>query len=157
MLWSSCSSGGRAAELIVRSTIPAAARIKRPKLAGGSLLRPGPRRPHSSRWTSCIVTCRSIDPNLLQLSLDKYILSIYTLDMKKAKLFKNGESQAVRLPKEFRFRGTEVFIKRQGSAVVLLPEDASWDILIESTKHFTNDFMRERNQPPLQNRKGFDE
>lgn len=77
--------------------------------------------------------------------------------MKKAKLFKNGESQAVRLPKEFRFPGKEVFIKRQGSAVVLLPEDTSWDILIESTKHFTDDFMRERNQPPLQKREGFDQ
>ena len=39
--------------------------------------------------------------------------------MKTAKLFKNGESQAVRLPKEFRFAGEEVFIKRVGSAVVL--------------------------------------
>ena len=42
--------------------------------------------------------------------------------MKVAKLFKNGESQAVRLPKEFRFAGDEVFIKRVGSAVVLSAE-----------------------------------
>ncbi|MDA3951359.1 MAG: type II toxin-antitoxin system VapB family antitoxin [Spirochaeta sp.] len=77
--------------------------------------------------------------------------------MRKAKLFKNGESQAVRLPKEFRFQGTEVYIKRQGNVVVLIPEQDSWDTLIESTKHFTDDFMAERNQPPVQQREGFDQ
>ncbi len=77
--------------------------------------------------------------------------------MRKAKLFKNGESQAVRLPKEFRFRGKEVYIKRQGNIVVLIPEQDSWDTLIESTKHFTDDFMAERNQPPVQQREGFDQ
>ena len=77
--------------------------------------------------------------------------------MRKAKLFKNGESQAVRLPKEFRFRGKEVYIKRQGNVVVLIPEQDSWDTLIESTKHFTDDFMAERNQPPVQQREGFDQ
>jgi antitoxin VapB len=41
--------------------------------------------------------------------------------MATAKLFKNGRSQAVRLPKEFRFRGTEVRIRREGDAVVLEP------------------------------------
>ena len=77
--------------------------------------------------------------------------------MRKAKLFKNGESQAVRLPKEFRFQGKEVYIKRQGNVVVLIPEQDSWDTLIESTKHFTDDFMAERNQPPVQQRESFDQ
>jgi antitoxin VapB len=67
--------------------------------------------------------------------------------MKTAKLFKNGESQAVRLPKEFRFAGDEVFIKRVGSAVVLLPKAKSWDTLIESLAKFPADFMRDREQP----------
>ena len=52
--------------------------------------------------------------------------------MKTAKLFKNGDSQAVRLPREFRFAGKEVLIKRVGSAVVLLPKAKSWDTLVES-------------------------
>lgn len=43
--------------------------------------------------------------------------------MHTAKLFWNGQSQAVQLPKEFRFSGTQVFIKRVGNAVVLFPED----------------------------------
>ena len=47
--------------------------------------------------------------------------------MKTAKLFRNGQSQAVRLPKEFRFDGDEVFIKKSGSAVVLIPRVNSWD------------------------------
>ena len=67
--------------------------------------------------------------------------------MKTAKLFKNGDSQAVRLPKEFRFAGDEVFIKRVGSAVVLLPKAKSWDTLVGSLKKFPPDFMNEREQP----------
>ncbi len=41
--------------------------------------------------------------------------------MQVAKLFANGRSQAVRLPKEFRFEGNEVLIEKQGDAVVLRP------------------------------------
>jgi antitoxin VapB len=67
--------------------------------------------------------------------------------MKTAKLFKNGESQAVRLPKEFRFQGEEVFIKRAGSAVVLFPKAKSWDVLLESLDRFPADFMDDREQP----------
>jgi antitoxin VapB len=72
--------------------------------------------------------------------------------MKTAKLFKNGESQAVRLPKEFRFAGEEVFIKRMGNAVVLLPKSKSWDSLLASLPKFSADFMSEREQPPEQDR-----
>ena len=68
--------------------------------------------------------------------------------MKTAKLFKNGDSQAVRLPKEFRFTGDEVLIKRVGSAVVLLPKAKSWDTLLESLDKFPADFMTDREQPP---------
>lgn len=67
--------------------------------------------------------------------------------MKTARLFKNGESQAVRLPKEFRFQGEEVFIKRAGNAVVLFPTARSWDVLLESLDHFPADFMSDREQP----------
>lgn len=47
--------------------------------------------------------------------------------MERAKVFQAVRSQAVRLPKEFRFNGTEVFIKRVGNAIVLLPKDDVWD------------------------------
>ena len=43
--------------------------------------------------------------------------------MATAKLFQNGHSQAVRLPKEYRFEGTEVLVHREGDAVILRPVD----------------------------------
>lgn len=67
--------------------------------------------------------------------------------MKTAKLFKNGNSQAVRLPKEFRLPGTEVWISKSGSAVVLRPMDASWESMLAARSRFTRDFMRQQDQP----------
>lgn len=72
--------------------------------------------------------------------------------METAKLFQNGKSQAVRLPKEFRFGSDRVYIKRVGNAVILLPYKSSWDTLLESLTHFSGDFMSERRQPPTQDR-----
>lgn len=72
--------------------------------------------------------------------------------MKTAKLFQNGQSQAVRLPKEFRFEGEEVYIKRSGNAVVLIPANHSWDALLGSLDQFSDDFMADRQQPAQQNR-----
>lgn len=72
--------------------------------------------------------------------------------MKTAKLFQNGQSQAVRLPKEFRFEGEEVFIKKSGNVVVLIPMAHSWDSLLGSLDKFTPDFMSERDQPQQQAR-----
>lgn len=67
--------------------------------------------------------------------------------MKTAKLFKNGQSQAVRLPKEFRMQGTEVYIKKQGEAIILLPKEKSWKPLFDSLDHFEKNLKIERNQP----------
>lgn len=70
--------------------------------------------------------------------------------MKTAKLFQNGQSQAVRLPKEFRFKGDEVYIKKMGNAVVLIPIKNSWQSLFESLHKFSDDFMNSREQPKKQ-------
>ena len=67
--------------------------------------------------------------------------------MKTAKLFINGRGQAVCLPKEFRFEGDEVYVKRVGNAVVLLPRRDSWLGLYESLGRFSEDFMEARKQP----------
>ena len=67
--------------------------------------------------------------------------------MKHAKLYKNRQSQAVRLPKEFRMTGSEVYIKKQGEAIVLLPKEMTWKPLFDSLNHFAKDFKIERNQP----------
>jgi antitoxin VapB len=69
-----------------------------------------------------------------------------------AKIFRNGKSQAVRLPKAFRFKGDRVHIKRMGEAVVLLPYQSAWSVLFESLTMFSDDFMVARNQPPIQKR-----
>jgi len=70
--------------------------------------------------------------------------------MKRAKLFRNGQSQAVRLPREFQFEGTEVMVKRAGNYVVLIPMKNSWDGLIQSLDMFSADFMLDREQPNAQ-------
>lgn len=72
--------------------------------------------------------------------------------MKTAKLFQNGQSQAVRLPKEFRFEGDEVFIKKVGNATVLLPIQDPWQPLLDSLNKFSPDFMEDRQQPTQQDR-----
>lgn len=75
--------------------------------------------------------------------------------MKTAKLFQNGQSQAVRLPKEFRFDDSEVFIKKTGNIVQLIPRTDSWNSLFGSLKKFSSDFMVERVQPELDKRETF--
>jgi antitoxin VapB len=74
--------------------------------------------------------------------------------METAKLFQNGQSQAVRLPKEYRFQGDQVYIKRLGDAVILLPYRDPWDTLVASLDLFSDDFMDEREQPAQQEREG---
>ncbi len=67
--------------------------------------------------------------------------------MDTAKIFTNGRSQAVRLPKEFRFDTNEVGIHKIGDVVVLYPTDSGWSPLLEASGQFTDDFMADRNQP----------
>jgi antitoxin VapB len=72
--------------------------------------------------------------------------------MKIAKLFKNGQSQAVRLPREFRFEGDFVYVKKSGNAVILIPAQGAWGALVDSLAKFSDDFMTERSQPRAQKR-----
>lgn len=72
--------------------------------------------------------------------------------MQTARLFASGRSQAVRLPKEFRFEGTEVAIKRIGKGVLLYPIDDPWSILEEALCEFEPGFSIDRQQPPEQER-----
>lgn len=66
--------------------------------------------------------------------------------METAKIFQNGRSQAVRLPKEYRFKGKEVFIHREGSKIILSEQPESWDEFFLSKKKPTPDFMQRREQ-----------
>ena len=73
--------------------------------------------------------------------------------MDTAKIFMTGRSQAVRLPKEYRFAGDEVFIKRVGDAVVLMPRQLSWDTLFASLEQFEPGFKLQREQPRMQQKR----
>ena len=79
--------------------------------------------------------------------------------MQTAKLFRNGRSQAVRLPKEYRFVGNEVFIKKTDEGILLIPKDSSiWDLWETNLLKHKELFMTERNQPSEpQKRGGLDE
>lgn len=68
--------------------------------------------------------------------------------MDTAKLFQNGQSQAVRLPKAYRFKGDRVAIKKIGSAVVLLPLDNPWQVMEEGLNEFSDDFMSDGREGP---------
>ena len=72
--------------------------------------------------------------------------------MDTATLFMNGGSQAVRLPKKFRFEGTRVVIKKVGSSLILTPYEDIWRSFEEGLAMFPDDFMEDRNQPEMQER-----
>ena len=76
--------------------------------------------------------------------------------METAKIFQNGSSQAVRLPKAFRIPGKEVKIYKKGNLVILEPIEMTWDSLFQSLGEFPEDFMKDgRNQPAMQQREAF--
>ena len=61
----------------------------------------------------------------------------------RAKLFENGRSQAVRLPKEYRFEGTEVRINKIGDIIILVPIKSKWDSFMKAVDMFSDDFLEE--------------
>jgi antitoxin VapB len=64
------------------------------------------------------------------------------LFMLTAKLFTNGSSQAVRLPKEYRFAGTEVYAQKIGDTVMLVPKEKAWETFMEGVNGFTDDYFK---------------
>ena len=71
---------------------------------------------------------------------------------KTAKLFINGNSQAVHLPQEFRFEGKEVYIRKEGDCVILSPKRRSWREFFENTLLASPDFMETRDDQLPQER-----
>jgi antitoxin VapB len=64
-------------------------------------------------------------------------------DMMTAKVFENGRSQAVRLPKEYRFDTDEVVINRIGDVVMLMPKSDKWNSFMKAIDLFSDDFMED--------------
>ena len=69
-----------------------------------------------------------------------------------AKLFKKGQSQAVRLPKGCRFKGKEVYVNRIGDIVIIMPKSNPWAGFVRGLEGFSSDFCAEREQPEQQER-----
>ena len=72
--------------------------------------------------------------------------------MQTAKVFISGRSQAVRLPKQFRFSGNDVFVNKIGKIVILIPKDDPWASLASSLDQFSDDYMEKRDQAPSDSR-----
>lgn len=76
--------------------------------------------------------------------------------MMTAKVFENGRSQAVRLPKECRFNTDEVAVNRIGDIVLLMPKTNKWSSFIQAIDMFSEDFMEDdRNAGNEQEREEF--
>ena len=63
------------------------------------------------------------------------------IDVGTAKVFFSGNSQAVRLPKEYRIQGLEVGIRRIGKVAILFPINQEWEIFLNGLNGFTDDFL----------------
>ncbi len=70
--------------------------------------------------------------------------------MYNAKVFTNGRSQAVRLPKECRFDSDEVMVNKIGDVVILMPKTTKWESFIEALDMFSEDFMKEPRAQEIQ-------
>ena len=78
--------------------------------------------------------------------------------MKRTKVFKSGNSLAVRLPKEFAVKEKELCITKVGNRILLFPPEKKWDVIfeeLESIKELCSDFLEDRNQPEPQERELF--
>lgn len=72
--------------------------------------------------------------------------------MQSAKIFQNGQSQALRIPKEFRFEKKEVYLRKFGDLVIISPEKNQWKAFLEGLDEFAEEILPDRCQPPIENR-----
>ena len=71
--------------------------------------------------------------------------------MDTAKVFENGRSQAVRLPKKFRFDVDKVVVQQLGDAVLLAPRDSVWKIFMDGLEGFTGDIFEDGRDQGIEN------
>lgn len=70
--------------------------------------------------------------------------------METAKIFENGRSQAVRLPKKFRFNTDEVIVQQLGDAVILVPMESMWQPFMDGLNSFTDDIFEDGRDQGIQ-------
>jgi antitoxin VapB len=74
--------------------------------------------------------------------------------MKTVKVFKSGNSQAVRIPKEYQVNETEMIMNKVGNTIILFPREDPWELFKKSLGEFSDDFLIDgRQQPIMQERK----
>jgi antitoxin VapB len=78
---------------------------------------------------------------------------MYMPMQRRAKIFMNNRSQAVRLPKEFQFKTEEVFIRKIGSDVILSPRPSDWSSYLADAPAASETFMEGIEDLPIQERK----
>ncbi len=75
--------------------------------------------------------------------------------MLSSKVFISGNSQAIRLPKEYQVEDKELYINKIGNTIILFPKKNPWEAFERSLQEFSDDFMADgRNQPEPQERDG---
>jgi len=67
--------------------------------------------------------------------------------METAKVFVNGRSQAVRLPKKYRLDEPEIFVQRVGNVILLIPKENRWQTFLDGVNSFTEDFFEDGRMP----------
>ncbi|MDR2662537.1 MAG: antitoxin [Treponema sp.] len=75
--------------------------------------------------------------------IPRYILNSEGKNTQTARLFSNGRSQAVRLPKEYQFKGEDVYIQKIGDAVILFPMEKEWETFLHGLNSFSDDYFSE--------------
>jgi antitoxin VapB len=74
--------------------------------------------------------------------------------MQTTRVFKSGNSQAIRIPKEYQVDEEELIINKVGNTLILFPKNDPWELFKKSLTEFTDDYFREgRNQPKIQKRR----
>ena len=67
--------------------------------------------------------------------------------METAKVFANGRSQAVRLPKKYRLDESEIFVQKVGNVILLIPKENRWQTFLDGVNGFTEDFFEDGRMP----------
>lgn len=73
--------------------------------------------------------------------------------MDTAKIFCNGGSQAVRLPKKFRFNTDEVIVQQLGDAILLVPKESLWQTFMDGLSEFTDDIFENGREQGVQDKR----
>jgi len=76
--------------------------------------------------------------------------------LKETRVFMNGSSQAVRIPKGFRFQSNVVYLKKVSEGLLLIPKEGRFQAMRDSLSEFTGDFMIGRDQGMMEGRSGFE-